>query len=199
MSAAAHPVDAGTAASGAERLGRRSGMIALIATESSFFATFLVVYLFYLGKSVTGPQPAEVLHLPIVNTVCLLSSSITIAYALRALRRGDVGAFNVMLAVTVLLGAAFLAGTAAEWRELIVKRHLTLMTNLFGTTFYSLVGFHALHVTLGLVLLSIVACLGMSGRIHAANIEPVEMLSWYWHFVDVVWIAVLTVVYVVGV
>jgi cytochrome c oxidase subunit 3/cytochrome o ubiquinol oxidase subunit 3 len=181
------------------RLARRVGMIALIATESSFFATFIVVYLYYIGKSVTGPQPAEVLSPPLINTACLLSSSATIVFALRALRRGDVGAFNVMMAVTVLLGGAFLAGTGVEWYGLIVKHHLTLTTNLFGTTFYSLVGFHAFHVTLGLVLLSIMTLLGMTGRLGPENVEPVEMLSWYWHFVDAVWVAVFTVVYVVGV
>lgn len=181
-----------------EALARRAGMLALLVTESSFFASFLVVYLFYLGKSATGPQPAAVLSPPIVNTACLLSSSVTIVYALRALRRGDKGTFNGMLVVTILLGAAFLGGTATEWRGLIVDHDLTITTNLFGTTFYALVGFHALHVTLGLVLLGIVACLGLSGRIGPENAEPVEMLSWYWHFVDVVWIAVFSVVYLVG-
>jgi cytochrome c oxidase subunit 3/cytochrome o ubiquinol oxidase subunit 3 len=190
---------AGVEPGAVERLARRVGMLALIATESSFFATFIVVYLFYIGKSATGPQPAEVLSPPLVNTVCLLSSSATVVFALRALRRGDVGAFNVMMAVTVLLGAAFLGGTAVEWYGLIVHHDLTLTTNLFGTTFYSLVGFHAMHVTLGLVLLSVMALLGMTGRLGPANVEPVEMLSWYWHFVDAVWVAVFTVVYVVGV
>ena len=80
-----------------------------------------------------------------------------------------------------------------------MNHRLTLTTNLFGTTFYSVVGFHALHVTIGLLLLSLMAFLGMTGRLHAENAEPVEMLSWYWHFVDVVWVAVFTVVYVVGV
>lgn len=181
-----------------QRVAARAGMIGLIVTETSFFATLLVVYLFYLGKSATGPQPAQVLHVPIVNTICLLSSSFTIVFALRALRRGDVGAFNVMMAVTILLGAAFLVGTGLEWRGLMADHGLTVRTNLFGTTFYTTVGFHALHVTLGLILLSIVATLGMTGHLHAENAEPVEMLSWYWHFVDVVWIAVLTVVYGVG-
>lgn len=181
-----------------EAVARRAGMLALIATESSFFASFLVVYLFYLGKSATGPQPAAVLSPPLVNTACLLASSVTLAYALRALRSGDRGVFNVLLLLTILLGVAFLGGTAAEWRGLIVDHELTITTNLFGTTFYALVGFHALHVTIGLVLLSAVALLGLSGRIGAENAEPVEMLSWYWHFVDVVWVAVFTVVYGVG-
>ena len=130
MSAPALPIEGAS-----QRLASRAGMLALIVTETSFFATFLVVYLFYVGKSATGPQPAQVLQLPIVNTICLLSSSITIVFALRALRRGQLGAFNGMMFVTVLLGAAFLVGTAAEWRDLIVNHRLTITTNLFGTTF----------------------------------------------------------------
>ncbi len=181
-----------------EAVARRAGMLALLATETSFFASFIVVYLFYLGKSATGPQPAAVLSAPLVNTACLLSSSVTIAYALRALRRGDRGAFNALLLLTILLGAAFLGGTAAEWRRLIVDQGLTIRTNLFGTTFYGLVGFHALHVTVGLVLLCAIALLGVAGHIGPANAEPVEMLSWYWHFVDGVWVVVFTVVYGVG-
>ncbi len=189
---------AAPAAGGPAHLARRVGMLGLIATETSFFATALVVYLFYVGKSVTGPQPAQVLELPWINSAALLSSSITIVYAIHALRRGDRGAFSVMMLVTIGLGAAFLVGTAAEWRDLYVNHDLTITTNLFGTTFYSVVGFHAFHVTLGLLLLSVVTGLGMAGRLGPENVEPVEMLSWYWHFVDAVWIAVFTVVYVVG-
>ena len=181
-----------------EPLARRVGMIGLIVTESSFFATAIVVYIYYIGRSLTGPQPAQVLEMPWVNTACLLSSSISIVYALRSLRRGDIGAFNVLVAVTVLLGGVFLVGTGLELKGLIEEHGLTITTNLFGTTFYSLVGFHAFHVTLGLTLLSIVFGLGVAGRVTPESIEPVEMLSWYWHFVDVVWIAVFTVVYVVG-
>lgn len=187
-----------TSPEGAERLARRVGMTGLIVTETSFFATAIVVYLYYVGRSLTGPQPAEVLEMPWVNTACLLSSSITIVYAMRCLRRGDVGSFNVLVALTVLLGTAFLVGTGLEWKGLIEQHGLTITTNLFGTTFYSLVGFHAFHVTLGLTLLTVVFGLGLSGRVTPQTVEPVEMLSWYWHFVDVVWIAVFTVVYVVG-
>ncbi|MCC6639691.1 MAG: heme-copper oxidase subunit III [Deltaproteobacteria bacterium] len=184
--------------SGQAAAARRAGMLALLTTEASFFASFIVVYLFYVGKSATGPQPAAVLSPPLVDTACLLASSVTIVQAMRALRSGDRGTFNVLLILTILLGAAFLAGTAAEWRDLIVHHGLTIRTNLFGTTFYALVGFHALHVTVGLALLSVVALLGLCGHIGPANAEPVEMLSWYWHFVDVVWVAVFTVVYGVG-
>lgn len=186
------------ATEGPEHLARRVGMVGLIVTETSFFATAIVVYLYYIGRSLTGPQPAEVLEMPWVNTACLLSSSVSIVYALRSLRRGDIGAFNVLVAVTVLLGGIFLVGTGIEWKGLIEQHGLTITTNLFGTTFYSLVGFHAFHVTLGLTLLTVVFGLGVAGRVTPETLEPVEMLSWYWHFVDVVWIAVFTVVYVVG-
>lgn len=176
----------------------RVGMAFLIVTESSFFAVFIVAYLFYIGKSLSGPYPQDVLDLPILNTVCLLSSSVTIVFALRALRAGNVRAFGLWWLVTILLGAEFLAGTALEWYGLIDEHGLTIGTNLFGTTFYSLVGFHALHVVLGLLMLSLVLLFTVRGHLRPAHAERTEILSWYWHFVDTVWIAVFTVVYVVG-
>ena len=113
----------------------RVGMIGLILAEGSLFAVFVVAYLFYIGKSLNGPYPKDVLELPIFNTVCLLSSSITIAVALRALRTGATRRSGVWLLVTIVLGAVFLAGTAREWDRLIVEHGLTIGTNLFGTTF----------------------------------------------------------------
>jgi cytochrome c oxidase subunit 3/cytochrome o ubiquinol oxidase subunit 3 len=176
----------------------RVGMACLILTETSFFMIFIVAYLYYLGKSLTGPYPSDVLELPILNSVCLLSSSITITLALRALRNGQIGAFNLWWAATILLGVEFLVGTAIEWKGLIEDHNLTIATNLFGTTFYSLVGFHALHVTIGLALLTTVLIFGLLGRVEREHAERTEVLSWYWHFVDAVWIAVFTVVYVIG-
>lgn len=173
-------------------------MIALIVMESSFLGTFVVAYLFYIGKSQSGPTPSQVLDFPIVNTVCLLASSVTIGLAVRALRRGRVALFAGWLLATILLGAEFLAGTGAEWYRLITRDGLTIGTNLFGTTFYSLVGFHAGHVTLGLILLVLVWLLTVMGAVRAQHAERVELLSWYWHFVDAVWIVVLTAVYVIS-
>src|SRR4029453_3916005 len=114
-------------------------MICLIAAESAIFLIFLVAYLFYLGKSATGPQPKDVLDLPIFLTVCLLSSSATIGLAVSALRRGRTGVFRVWWAATIALAAVFLGGTGLEWKRLIFEKGLTIRTNLFGTTFYSLV------------------------------------------------------------
>jgi len=176
----------------------RAGVIGFIVAEMSLFAVFVVAYLFYIGKSATGPYPREVLDLPIVNTVCLLSSSITVALATRALAAGRIARAGAWLFVTVVLGLAFLAGTAQEWRRLIVERGLTIGTNLFGSTFYPLVGLHASHVIVGLVMLSLCVVFAFSGALKAVHRERVELVSWYWHFVDGVWVVVFTVVYVVG-
>jgi cytochrome c oxidase subunit 3/cytochrome o ubiquinol oxidase subunit 3 len=176
----------------------RMGMVTLIATESAFFTIFVVAYLFYIGKSLTGPYPKDVLALPILATICLLSSSITITLAERNLRRGHVGVFNLWWMLTILLGGVFLGATAIEWYGLIFEDGLTIATNLFGTTFYSLVGFHAAHVTVGLALLTLVLVLSVFGHVRQAHAERVEVLSWYWHFVDAVWVVVFTVVYIIG-
>src|SRR5580698_5890518 len=131
------------------------GMACLIVAESAIFVIFVVAYIFYLGKSLTGPTPAQVLELPIFGTVCLLSSSITVHFAVSALRKGNLRACTLQLAGTVLLGTIFLITTGREWYHLIHDEGLTIQTNLFGTTYYSLVGLHAAHVLVGLGLLSI--------------------------------------------
>ena len=176
----------------------RAGIISFIVAETSLFAVFVVAYLFYLGKSLTGPYPHEVLEPPILGTVCLLSSSISVALAARALAQGRVTRAGSWLLVTIVLGVAFLGGTAQEWRRLIVERGLTIGTNLFGTTFYPLVGLHASHVMVGLIMLSLCALFAWSGALRPVHAERVELVSWYWHFVDGVWIVVFTVVYVMG-
>src|SRR5262245_49073219 len=176
----------------------RAGVIGFIVAETSLFAVFVVAYLFYIGKSLSGPSPRDVLELPVVGTICLLSSSLTVALATRALAAGRVARAGLWLSVTVVLGLAFLGGTAQEWRRLIVERGLTIGTNLFGSTFYPLVGLHASHVILGLVMLSLCVVLACSGALKVIHAERVEFVSWYWHFVDGVWIVVFTVVYVVG-
>jgi len=169
-----------------------------ILAESSIFAVFVAAYLFYIGRSLTGPTPREVLQFPVVMTVCLLSSSLTIHLATRALRNGALGRFLRYWLATVLLGAGFLTGTAREWHELIAEHHLTISTNLFGSTYYALVGLHASHVIAGMVMLLIVAAFGLAGRIRPVHVERADVISIYWHFVDVVWIVVVTVVYVIG-
>ena len=177
----------------------RVGMYCLIAAEAAIFTIFVIAYIFYIGKSVSGPQPKDVLHPPILFTVCLLSSSLTIHIAVRKLVSGSVAAFVRWWVLTILLGGAFLYGTAREWAHLIVDEGLTVTTNLFGTTYYSLVGLHAFHVTMGLLALLIVALFGFAARLRREHAERLEILSMYWHFVDAVWIVVFLVVYVIGV
>lgn len=174
------------------------GMACLILTESSFFAIFVVAYIFYIGKSLNGPFPADVLELPILASIFLLSSSVTIVFAIRALRAAHARGFAVWWLLTILLGLAFLIFTGIEWYGLIVGHGLWLGTNLFGTTFYSLVGFHAFHVFVGLSMLTLVLIFGLTGKLRPEHAERTEILSWYWHFVDTVWIVVFTVVYVIG-
>ena len=176
----------------------RVGMACLIFAESAFFSIFLVAYLFYIGKSASGPQPDEVLDLPVLATVCLLSSSGSIVVALRALVAGRGVRFLISWGLTIALGLAFLGFTAQEWQRLIYVDGLTLRSNLFGTTFYSLVGFHAFHVLLGVLLMGGVAALAVAGRLSSEHAPRVELVGWYWHFVDAVWLAVFTVVYVLG-
>jgi len=179
----------------------RWGMACLILTESALFLTFVVTYLFYIGKSLTGPYPVDVIEYPTVllNSVCLIGSSFTIVVAVRALARGNVARFKLFWVITILLGLEFLVGTAIEWKGLIEQHGLTLSSNLFGTTFYSLVGLHLAHVTLGVLVMLLISTLAFSGHIGREHAERLEICSWYWHFVDAVWIVVFLTVYVYGV
>lgn len=174
------------------------GMLSLILAESAIFSIFVVAYIFYIGKSLSGPTPREVLDIPIINTICLLSSSITIHLAVSALRQGKTGTFTGWWLATIALGLKFIVGTGQEWHRLIYHAGLTIRTNLFGTTYYSLVGLHAFHVIVGLVMLSIVMAFALTGKVEEQHSKRVDVLSLYWHFVDAVWVVVFTTVYIVG-
>jgi cytochrome c oxidase subunit 3 len=174
------------------------GMWCLIGAESAIFTIFVVAYLFYIGKSTTGPLPGDVLHAPIFYSVCLLASSVTIHLAVRRIAANEMAAFGRWWLATILLGGTFLFGTAREWIHLINDQGLTISTNLFGTTYYSLVGLHGLHVTMGLLAMTTVAVFLFSARLEREHAERLEILSMYWHFVDAVWVVVFTVVYVIG-
>jgi len=176
----------------------RVGMFCLIAAESAMFTIFLVAYIFYVGKSQSGPTPKDVLEVPIFATICLLSSSLTIHFAVVALRNAKSSLFAIWWFLTMALGTIFLVETGREWYHLIFENGLTISTNLFGTTYYSLVGLHAFHVTVGLIGLTIGMILALLGKVKQEHNERADVFSLYWHFVDVVWIAVFTVVYVIG-
>jgi cytochrome c oxidase subunit III len=174
------------------------GMLSLIVAESAIFTIFVVAYIFYIGKSISGPTPREVLELPIFASICLLSSSFTIHVAGGALRKGSLGTFRLWWFLTLALGTIFLVETGREWHHLIYEKGLTVSTNLFGSTYYSLVGLHAFHVTVGLIGLLTVLLLALMGKVQQEHTKNVETFSLYWHFVDVVWVVVFTVVYIVG-
>ena len=176
----------------------RVAMLSLITGESAIFTIFVVAYVFYIGKSLTGPYPAQVLEVPFFNTVCLLSSSVTIWLAERQIDRGKMKAFAAWWALTITLGAIFIAGTAIEWHKLIYEDGLTIRTNLFGTTFYSLVGLHATHVVVGLIGLLTILLFTLTGHVRQEHSERIQVFALYWHFVDAVWVVVFTVVYILG-
>jgi cytochrome c oxidase subunit III len=174
------------------------GMACLILAEAAIFIIFVVAYVYYIGRSLSGPTPRQVLDIPIISTVCLLSSSITVHFAVETLRHAKVRVCSLWLAATVLLGAIFLSFTAREWYTLIYHHGLTIRTNLFGTTFYSLVGLHASHVVVGLFMLSLALIFSLTGALSVHHSERLNVLSYYWHFVDAVWVIVFSVVYLFG-
>ena len=176
----------------------KAGMACLIAAESAIFTIFVVAYLYYIGKSLSGPTPREVLEIPVFATVCLLSSSLTIHLAVSAIREGKISAYGWWWFLTVVLGAIFLAETAREWYRLIYDKGLTISTNLFGTTYYSLVGLHASHVTVGLIGLSVFLVFTILGKVKKEHAERADVFALYWHFVDAVWVVVFSVVYLIG-
>lgn len=175
----------------------RVGMFGLIIGESAIFTIFVVAYVYYIGRSLNGPTP-KILEVPIFNSICLLSSSITIILAEHAIARGLMRRFAALWGLTMALGIEFLIGTGIEWRKLIFEDHLTIRTNLFGTTYYSLVGLHATHVVVGMLGLSLVMLFTLMGRVKQEHAERIQVLALYWHFVDAVWVVVFTVVYIVG-
>ena len=179
------------------------GLLSFLVSEVALFSTLIVTYIFYLGRDTIGPTPAEALSLSLKSlviwtTVCLLASSGTVHLADRTLERGSHGGFIGWWLVTIVLGGIFIGGTLFEWRDLMQQHRLTISRNLFGTTYYTLVGLHALHVTAGLIVMSIVLGLALRHQVTTANRAGVGLVSWYWHFVDAVWVVVFTVVYLLG-
>lgn len=176
----------------------RVAMFCLIIGESAIFTIFVVAYIFYIGKSLYGPTPQQVLEIPVFGTICLLSSSFVIWLAERALERNKIKLFGAFWALTLALGVIFLVDTGFEWHTLIYEKGLTISTNLFGTTFYSLVGLHATHVVFGIIGLTTVLIFTLLGKVREEHSERIQVLALYWHFVDAVWVVVFTVVYILG-
>lgn len=178
------------------------GVITFLCSEVAFFSTLIMTYVIFMGRDAQpggmgGPTPRDVLSLGLVcvTTVCLLSSSVTVHFAERALLRNSRSGFLGLWFATIALGVVFLLGTMFEWKELIGIHHLTIGRNLFGSTYYTLVGFHAIHVTVGVLIMTLILALTLSSNLAVKNHAGVKLVSWYWHFVDGVWIVVLSVVY----
>lgn len=194
------------------------GIICVMICEAIMFATLLIAYLVYLNKSIVGPYPAECLSLPvaILNTIFLVSSSFTIERAIHAVHKkrshsGHAGhssvavdpqsesasTFYFWMWVSIGLAGLFLCGTFYEWKELIFEHGLTIGRNLFGTTYFTLIGCHALHVAVGMTLMLMFILMVRRGVL-ADGSEGPQLLGWYWHLVDGVWIVLLIVVYILG-
>lgn len=175
---------------------RKLGIWTFLGSEVMFFSGLIVVYLVMRGRSVAGPLPHEVLDIPLtaVNTFVLLCSSLTMVTALAAIQRGNARGMRLWLIVTAVLGLLFLSGQAFEFNKLFGEG-LSLSTNLFGATFFTLTGFHGTHVLVGVIWIVFVLVRAFRGGITQDNHLAVELVGLYWHFVDIVWIIIFTLVY----
>jgi heme/copper-type cytochrome/quinol oxidase subunit 3 len=177
---------------------RKVGVWVFLGSECMFFGTLIATYMAYKGRSVVGPHPHEILNIPLttLSTFDLLMSSLLIVLALAAVQRDDRRQARFWLLGTAVLGLIFLGFQAYEFTH-FVHDGLTLQQNLFGSTFFVLTGFHGGHVALGVLWLLSLWTLDLRGKLTAVDSIKVEIAGLYWHFVDVVWIAIFTLVYLV--
>jgi heme/copper-type cytochrome/quinol oxidase subunit 3 len=178
----------------------KMAMWALIGSECLFFGALLTTYLMYLGRTEPGPGPADIYDIPFtsVSTFILLMSSLGMVLALHAIQHGEMRKFRVWVLATALMGATFLAGQIYEF-TVFVEEGLGLTTSPFSSSFFVLTGFHGVHVLGGIIMLLTLWALSLMGRLPVARAETVENVGLYWHFVDIVWIVLFTVVYLIPV
>jgi heme/copper-type cytochrome/quinol oxidase subunit 3 len=169
-----------------------------LGSECLFFGSLIAAYLLYRDKSVVGPYPDELFDIPFtsVSAFQLLMSSVTMVLALAAIQRGNVRSMQIWLLATAFLGLLFVSGQAYEFTQ-FYHEGLHLDTNLFGTTFFVLTGFHGAHVTIGILILMSLFAVSLQGRIQQKDSLNIEIAGLYWHFVDIVWIVIFTLVYLV--
>jgi heme/copper-type cytochrome/quinol oxidase subunit 3 len=169
-----------------------------LASDCLLFGALISTYVLYRGASTTPPYPNDVFDIPYtsVSSFVLLASSLTMVLALAALQRGEVGRSRVWLLATAMLGMTFVGGQVYEFTT-FYDEGLTLTANVFGTSFYVLTGFHGTHVTVGILMLLTLLSLSLGGRLGPDRAEAVELVGLYWHFVDIVWIVIFTVVYLI--
>jgi heme/copper-type cytochrome/quinol oxidase subunit 3 len=169
-----------------------------LASDCLFFGSFIAAYLLYRDRSIVGPFPEDLFDIPFtsVSAFVLLMSSVSMVLALAAIQRGNVRGMQIWLLTTAILGALFIAGQAYEFTH-FYHEGLHLDTNLFGTTFYVLTGFHGAHVTIGILILLSLFAYSLRGGIQQKDSENIELAGLYWHFVDIVWIVIFTLIYLV--
>jgi cytochrome c oxidase subunit 3/cytochrome o ubiquinol oxidase subunit 3 len=177
---------------------RKLLMWLFLGSECLFFGSLIAAYLLYRDRSMVGPYPEDVFDIPFtsVSAFILLMSSVTMVLALAAIQKGDRRSLNVWLFTTAILGTLFVSGQAFEFTE-FYREGLTLETNLFGTTFFVLTGFHGAHVTIGVLILFSLFSVSLQGKITQEKSLNVELAGLYWHFVDIVWIVIFTLVYLI--
>jgi cytochrome c oxidase subunit 3/cytochrome o ubiquinol oxidase subunit 3 len=177
---------------------RKLAMWLFLASDCLLFGALISTYVLYRGSSLVGPYPNDVFDIPYtsVSSFVLLASSLTMVLALAAIQRGDQARMRLWLLTTALLGMTFVGGQVYEFTS-FVREGLTLRTNLFGTTFYVLTGFHGAHVAIGVLMLLSLFGVSFTGGLGDEASETVELVGLYWHFVDVVWIVIFTVIYLI--
>jgi heme/copper-type cytochrome/quinol oxidase subunit 3 len=177
---------------------RKLLMWAFLASDCMFFGTLIATYMVYKNRSADGPLPREVFDVPYtsVSAFVLLLSSLTMVLALASIQRGDERRMRIWLSATALLGCVFLGGQFYEFSS-FYKDGLSLSRNLFGSTFFTLTGFHGTHVAIGVFWLLSLVTHSFRGRLHQEHSLVVEIAGLYWHFVDIVWILIFTLVYLI--
>ena len=201
MATAEHHVQAPVTDHAATSTGLPSLKLAMwlfLASDCLLFGALISTYVLYRGASIKGPYPADVFDIPYtsVSSFVLLASSLTMVLALSAIQRGDPSRMRVWLLATAMLGLTFVGGQVYEFTT-FAKEGLTLSTNVFSTSFYVLTGFHGAHVTVGILMLLTLVGVSFGGRITQERAQTVEIVGLYWHFVDIVWIVIFTVVYLI--
>jgi cytochrome c oxidase subunit 3/cytochrome o ubiquinol oxidase subunit 3 len=173
-------------------------MWVFLGSECLLFGGLISTYMLYKNTALKGPRPHDLYDIPFtsVSSFVLLMSSMTMVLALSAIQRGDHQRCRVWLATTALLGAIFISGQVYEFTG-FVKHGMGYTTNTAGSAFYTLTGFHGVHVSLGIVMLMSLVMMSVRGRLPQERSEVVEIVGLYWHFVDVVWILIFTVVYLI--
>jgi len=167
-----------------------------LGSDCFFFGSLIATYQAYRGQSLTGPHPHEIFNIPYtsISAFVLLMSSLTMALAVNSIRLGNMPATRIWLLLTAMLGSIFVGGQVFEFTT-FVHKGLTLEVNLFGTTFFVLTGFHGTHVTVDIIILLSLLLASLLGRLTPRQALTVEVAGLYWHFVDIVWAVIFTVVY----